>query len=304
MSARLVLFVVLAVLLGSQAETSTHRSLRPIELPGIHNVVAFRSDLFSGSAPEGDAGFDSLRALGVKTVLSVDGARPDLQRILARGMRSVHIPIGYGGFDAKRQAELVRAVRDLPRPLYLHCHHGKHRSASSAATVAVSLGWLTSSDALARMEVAGTARQYTGLWECAARAVPMSAEAIDGASADFPAVAPPSSFVAAMVAIDATMDDLKLAASHEWMPSGHHTDPAPLPAAATLAEHFRLIDVTTSDAGFDDEEIDEVREWLRQSADSAMNLERLIAREQFAEATTLLSTIGASCTRCHESYRD
>jgi len=151
----------------------------PRDLPGLHNVVAYHEGFWSGGVPEGQAGFDSLRSLGVRTVISVDGALPDLALAKAAGLRYVHLPIGYDGFDDARKAELVRAVRDLPKPLYLHCHHGKHRSAGAAATVAVSLGWMTNAEAAARMKVSGTAEGYKGLWACTAKAAPMMAAAID-----------------------------------------------------------------------------------------------------------------------------
>ncbi|MBU6208995.1 MAG: hypothetical protein KGR22_03710, partial [Planctomycetes bacterium] len=65
--------------------------LKPLDLPGLHNLVAFHDDVWSGSVPEGDAGFDSLTSLGVRTIISVDGALPDLERARARGMRYVHL---------------------------------------------------------------------------------------------------------------------------------------------------------------------------------------------------------------------
>ena len=39
------------------------------DLPGLHNVVAFHDGFWSGSVPEGDAGFASLKALGVRTII-------------------------------------------------------------------------------------------------------------------------------------------------------------------------------------------------------------------------------------------
>src|SRR5262245_6224214 len=58
----------------------------PGPVPGLHNVYRLGDRLYSGSSPEGDAGFASLRKLGVKTVLSVDGARPDLERARRYGL--------------------------------------------------------------------------------------------------------------------------------------------------------------------------------------------------------------------------
>lgn len=60
----------------------------PVELPGLHNVIHVSDQLYSGGSPEGDAGFESMKKLGIKTILSVDGARPDVGRAKKFQMRS------------------------------------------------------------------------------------------------------------------------------------------------------------------------------------------------------------------------
>ena len=128
---------------------------QPRDLPGLHNVVAFHDNYFSGSAPDGDEGFATLAAAGVKTIISVDGAEPDVAVAKAHGIRYIHLPIGYNGFDEQRRLQLTRATRDAmdSGPVYIHCHHGKHRSAGAAGAVAVSLGWLSPLEAVSRMHV-------------------------------------------------------------------------------------------------------------------------------------------------------
>src|SRR5262249_7822843 len=101
---------------------------KPAELPGLHNVFRVSDKLYSGSVPEGELGFRTLQALGIRTVISVDGARPDAATARRFGLRYVHLPFGYDGCPTARALEIIRAVRDLPGPIYLHCHHGKHRS--------------------------------------------------------------------------------------------------------------------------------------------------------------------------------
>ena len=214
---------------------------KPIDLPGLHNIVAFHEGFYSGSVPEGETGFESLAKLGVRTVVSVDGAIPDVAAARARGMRYAHLPIGYDGFDDARRAELVRAVRDLPRPIYLHCHHGKHRSAGAAATVAVSLGWLANDAAAARMRVSGTAAGYKGLWACAANAAPMLAAAIDAARADFPEITVPDSMVSGMIAIDETHERLRTVEKNAWRVPPSHPDLAPAADAGKLADLLALL---------------------------------------------------------------
>src|SRR5882757_8959774 len=97
-----------------------------IEKDGLHNVYRINDKLFSGSSPEGEEGFRSLKEMGVLTVISVDGAKPDVARARKFGLRYVHIPIGYDGISRPQTLRLAKAVRDLPGSVYLHCHHGKH----------------------------------------------------------------------------------------------------------------------------------------------------------------------------------
>ena len=75
---------------------------KPRDYPGICNAVTYHDGYVSGSVPEGDAGFDTLAAMGVKTIISVDGAVPEVERATVRGMRYIHLPIGYNGVDEKR----------------------------------------------------------------------------------------------------------------------------------------------------------------------------------------------------------
>jgi len=286
---------------------------RATDYQGLHNVVAFHEGVLSGSVPEGDAGFDTLQALGVRTILSVDGALPDLDRARARGMRYVHLPIGYDGFDAQRKAELVRAVRDLPRPIYIHCHHGKHRSAGATAAVAVALGWLSNDAAAERMKIAGTAPGYTGLWQCTAAAAPMTAAAIDAAGADFPERTVPGSLVAAMVEIDDVHDRLKRAQRAGWRAPATHPDLAPLADAGRLADLYRLLDDDAQLTDVPEAERAMVREWLVREGLAASRLEVLL--ESFdaqgsdraalvRRADASLALLGAGCKACHAEHRD
>lgn len=277
---------------------------------GLSNVVAFHDGFYSGSAPAGDAGFDSLSSLGVKTILSVDGAIPEIELAEKRGMRYVHLPIGYDGFDDARKAQLVRAVRDLPKPIYLHCHHGKHRSAGAAGTIAVSLGWLTNDEAATRMKVCGTAAGYKGLWACTAAAAPMTAIAIDAATSDFPKITKPDSFVASMVEIDETLDRLKLAEKNGWLAPKDHPDLAPISDAGKLADLFRLIGEPPAKPNQNPQEqadrLAQIHLWLKAESMKANELERMLENPsaKTAEMSQTLAAIGASCKQCHVKYRD
>ena len=57
-----------------------------------------RSDrIGQGGEPHGEVAFRNLAALGYDTVVSVDGARPDVETAAKYGLRYVHGPLGYEG---------------------------------------------------------------------------------------------------------------------------------------------------------------------------------------------------------------
>lgn len=274
----------------------------PQDYPGLHNVVAFSDGVYSGSVPEGDAGFESLRAMGIRTVLSVDGALPELDRSKAAGLRYVHLPIGYNGFDDARRLELTRVVRDLPGPIYIHCHHGKHRSAAAAGAAAVSLGRMTPDEAVARMKVSGTAPAYTGLYACVASATQQSNRAIDTASAAFPEASMPSGMVQSMVAIDDATEHLKLIEKAGWITPSDHPDLVPVAEAGRMADVLRLLSedkkVQREPEGF--------RTILAAAAAAAQRLEDQLARPPVdaKRASADMAIIVKSCKECHVPYRD
>ena len=78
----------------------------------IENFREVGSDLCVGGDPAGDAAFRALAERGVKTVVSVDGAKPDVATARKYGLRYVHIPIGYDGVPEKAGLSLARVVRD------------------------------------------------------------------------------------------------------------------------------------------------------------------------------------------------
>jgi len=277
---------------------------KPRDYSGLHNVVAYHDGFYSGSVPEGDAGFDAVAGMGVKTIISVDGAAPEVEYAKARGIRYIHLPIGYNGFDEQRKLEITRATRDAMAqgPVYVHCHHGKHRSAGAAAAVAVSLGWMTPDEATTRMKVSGTAPNYKGLYACAAAATVVGADVLDAVPADFPQAAPPKGFVKSMVEIDEINEHLKLIEKSGWQAPKDHPDLVPAAEAGRMADILRVLSTgdraASKPAGF--------AEGLQSNSDAAQKLEDLLAAGE-KDATKLsaqFKAVADSCKTCHAKYRD
>jgi len=274
---------------------------KPADFPGVHNVVAYAPGLYSGSAPEGDAGFDTLQGMGIRTIISVDGALPEVAYAKARGMRYVHLPIGYNGMDEKRTLEIAKAIEDLPGPVFVHCHHGKHRSAGATGAAAVTLGLMTNDEALARMKVSGTAPNYTGLFECARVASAANASKLASLPANFPETSRPSTFVKTMVEVDEFNDELKAIEKAGWVTPKDHPDLVPVQVAAALADHFRF----ASESAEAKHKAAELADWLRADSVLVTKIEDGLTSGMAAtELSTHMKKLQQSCKDCHAKYRD
>jgi protein tyrosine phosphatase (PTP) superfamily phosphohydrolase (DUF442 family) len=231
---RLIAGLLLTVLLfGSQNPTykkhaefrSTTQVPSALQVSGLHNVYRITDNLISGSSPEGDEGFRSLKELGIKTVISVDGARPDVECARKFGLRYIHLPFGYDGIPRQRILELAKVVRDLPGPFYIHCHHGKHRGPAAAAALHLCLDEKCSVEqALAEMKRAGTDPHYTGLYGVPKTLSRPTSTDLDRLSADFPEVAKVPGLAQLMVEIDSRWENLKLIRAAEWKTPADHAD--------------------------------------------------------------------------------
>lgn len=278
---------------------------KPLDYPGIHNAVAYHDGFISGSVPEGDAGFRTLAGMGIKTIISVDGAVPEVEKANALGMRYIHLPIGYNGFDEDRKLQLVRATRDAMAtgPVYIHCHHGKHRSGGAAAAVAASLGWQTPEFGVDRMKVSGTAPNYKGLYAVAGNATLLNVSTINAVPANFPAIAKPSGFVQGMVEIDAAYDHLKAIEKAGWITPTDHPDLVPVAEAGRLADLYR----TLGESDYTKRKPSDFARLLTRSNEEAQKLEDLLAApgpKDPAALSAQFKLIAASCKECHVKYRD
>jgi protein tyrosine phosphatase (PTP) superfamily phosphohydrolase (DUF442 family) len=278
----------------------------PIEIPGVENAFRLSPRLYSGGDPGAAGALEALKELGVRTIVSVDGAAPDVEAARALGIRYVHLPIGYDGVPRDQAVRLARVVRDLPGPVYVHCHHGKHRGPAAAAVCAVaSEGW-SAGEAVAWMERAGASRDYGGLYESVGRFVPPTPEDLEK-SGDLPERAEVPALVDLMVRLDGRWDRLKAARASGFraVPDAPDGDPAheALQVLELLREAARL-----HDARFEEETF---RRDLADAERRAADLhEALKARPSPAEpgrpdpAEAAFAAVAKSCTGCHARSRD
>ncbi|MDX1926976.1 MAG: hypothetical protein SFV81_10680 [Pirellulaceae bacterium] len=278
----------------------------------LPNAIRLHERVISGGQPDGEAAFEELQSLGVKTIISVDGAKPNVNLAAKYGMRYVHLPHGYNGIPDQVAVKLAKAVRDFEGPIFIHCHHGKHRSPTAATVACISNGMLQPAAATKILEFAGTSPNYAGLYQSASNARRVEDQLLDSLNAEFPEIAKLPPFAEAMVELEHTFDHLKRLASSGWKAIEDQPDLDPAHEALLLFEHFtemlRLESVAQEPAEF--------RKLLEESQADSQQLESLLRVRQAAnsnlenslenklEIDSAMKRVSTNCAACHKLFRD
>jgi len=272
---------------------------KPSNPPGIHNLQKVSDRIYSGSEPEGEAGFQSLQGLGIKTIVSVDGAKPQLELAHKHHLRYVHIPIGYDGVPNDAGAALARLIRDAEPPIYIHCHHGQHRGPAAAAIACIAAGSIDNKQAIRVLERSGTSKNYAGLWRDVEKYSPPSTDAelpqlVETAQVD--------SLTAAMSQVDRAYDNLKLCRDARWSAPSVHPDLVPAQEAILLQEglHEAARNLDNHQKQFDET----FKTWLTDAESLATGLQASLAAKNATAADRQLISLEQACKKCHTNYRD
>jgi len=285
----------------ARAQVSVKPELKAMDSEALHQLIRLSDNVYSGAAPEGAEAFAALRELGVRTLVCVDSAHPDVEGAAAYGLRYLHIPIGYDGVPEAKQMAIVAAMEEKDGPYYFHCHHGKHRGPAAAAIALRADSGCSADTARMVLEMAETSTGYPGLWR------DVETWTAPPADAPRPAVGPiaeVSDFEGAMAAIDRTWDRMKLARAADWGAPEDHPDLVAANEAQALVEGLEASLRKPPQEYLTD------AEFLRQLEESTRAARAL--RDGLGEGVAVsaedlearFEEVRSSCKSCHLDYRD
>lgn len=296
MSLRCPIIVPLLLLLVTGCPRSQPQTpaWEPIGSSHLHNTFRIGDRLFSGNSPEGDDAFRELQTIGIRTIISVDGAAPDARRAEQFGIRYVHLPIGYDGIPRAMQLRLAVAVQELEGPIYIHCHHGKHRgpAAVAAAMRLLSTRW-TAETAEQWMKTAGTDPKYSGLYRDIQACAPYDAQEWETVDRKWLSQAPVADLTSRMVEIDHLWDRIKKWDREERKLAENRTETLTL-----LIEAFRECQRLTS--------VRAELPMLQLFVEAEKQVQAMIQDLRLPDPPLArhLQAIQNNCSQCHRAHRD
>ncbi|MDP6987765.1 MAG: hypothetical protein QGG74_06945 [Phycisphaerales bacterium] len=277
-----------------QSARPSPNASRPVDIGDLKNVVAFHEGVLSGARPEGQQPFQTLAEWGVRTIITVDAVPIDVERGRAAGMRVAHVPWGYGRPSRQSILEVAASVRrGLSRgAVYVHCHHGRHRSAAAAAIGLIALDLADGGEMTQRMAVSGADRGYRGLWEAVDAVTPLALEEVASVGL-LPERVEPTGLRAIMVTAEDALEQLRQCRSQGW-----GTGDA-VAWAGGIVDSLRELNRLAIIEGLGPE----AAAWVEATIAAASNLERHVKDSQSAPASAALDQLEASCRGCHRVTR-
>jgi protein tyrosine phosphatase (PTP) superfamily phosphohydrolase (DUF442 family) len=287
---------------GKMETNGVPSGVHPLAGKGIENFYQLSERIYSGSAPEGEPGFAELQKIGIKTIITVDGAKPDVETARRHGMRYVHLPFGYDGVPTNQAVRLVKAAETLPGPIYVHCHHGLHRGPAGVAVICMSTEGWSAQQAEAWMKLAGTATNYAGLYKSIERFQVPSAQALKSVSNDFPEQSEVSPLAEVMIQIDERFDHLKLIKKAGYKKPESHPDLDPAHEALLLNELFKELQRSPETSRHAQDFQAKLKE--AEAASGAFHLSLGVPAAAQDKVDAAFQRLGNTCAACHKTQRN
>jgi protein tyrosine/serine phosphatase len=143
-----------AILLA--AGCSVSHSDRPVDPEtGVLNFARVSDGLYRGGQPSAES-FAKLKAMGVRTVVSLRTFNTDRRLLEGLGLKYLHISFKAGHPETEDVLEFLKTVEDpANRPVFVHCKWGTDRSGMMTAVYRIVVEGWSKEQALQEMHAMG-----------------------------------------------------------------------------------------------------------------------------------------------------
>lgn len=132
--------LAIALILSPASAAAEQPAVSSRALPRFHQLD---QGLYRGGQPK-DGGFQSLRQMGIRTVINLREDNPERQVVESLGMKSIHIPLSAAkGVPDPAIRQFFDILRDPSNyPIFFHCRRGADRTGAMAGFYRIEFqGW-------------------------------------------------------------------------------------------------------------------------------------------------------------------
>lgn len=144
---------------------SASHTIEHLTREGLSKLYRVGTRFYSGARPKGEEAFQSLKEMGITTLINVDDATPDYEAASRYGLTYFHFPVSRKRVFPKPIQAAAEVVSGTTGPVYIHCKTGTN---PGPATIAILLrkmeGW-SEEEAIGWLELARTSHQNEGLYD-------------------------------------------------------------------------------------------------------------------------------------------
>lgn len=143
-STRLAKIIILSACLG--ISLTSFKNIDPPErkLPShFDNLYMINNDLYRSDQPSGK-GMEYLDSIGIQVIINFRHQQTDSKKATGYSNNLIHYPINTNRINANDIYQVLKLIRNSPKPVLIHCKHGSDRTgAIIAAYRMVEQNWTT-----------------------------------------------------------------------------------------------------------------------------------------------------------------
>ncbi len=117
--------------------------LRLVGLPGLDNAGMVEGGVYRSRRPQDPLGYRcAVSRLGIRSVIDLEDLPDPAEVITELGLTVIHRPMSTLCKPSTEEIqEFLSAVKSVPRPVLIHCAHGRERTGWACAVLRIDAGW-------------------------------------------------------------------------------------------------------------------------------------------------------------------
>lgn len=139
---------------SSEATTRPERWARPVASEALEKWYQLDEQVYRSEQPT-RRGFVEIRDRGIRTIVNLRNRHSDAKLTEGLGLHLVEVPMTAPFLKQRDLVAALKAIREAPKPVLFHCHHGADRVGAVAAMYRIVFQGWTKKEAIEELRQGG-----------------------------------------------------------------------------------------------------------------------------------------------------